>query len=415
MDRNNLPGFRSVPLTGVIYVMREAASRGYHAHHPAWANLGQGAPETGALPDAPPRIHSISLTDDEHEYAPVDGTAELRDAVAALYNARYRQGKASQYTRDNVCVASGGRVALTRLVSTLGRINIGHFLPDYTAYEELLGAFSNFAPIPILLDPDKRYAFSAAELHDEVMGRGLGAILLSNPCNPTGKLLRGGALRDWVSVARDLDCTLILDEFYSHYIYAGEELTVSAAAHVEDVDRDPVLIVDGLTKNWRYPGWRVSWIVGPRPIIEAVGSAGSYLDGGCPHPLQRSAVGLLQREVADREARALQRSFRVKRERMIEGLESLGIRVNLAPQGGFYCWGDLSRLPGGLDNAMELFRRALDEGTIIVPGNFFDINPAHRRSGRPGRFDRYARFSFGPSLEVVERGLRGLQRTIQGA
>jgi hypothetical protein len=306
-------------------------------------------------------------------------------------------------------------VALTRLVSTLGRINIGHFLPDYTAYEELLGAFSNFAPIPILLDPDKRYAFSAAELHDEVMGRGLGAILLSNPCNPTGKLLRGGALRDWVSVARDLDCTLILDEFYSHYIYAGEELTVSAAAHVEDVDRDPVLIVDGLTKNWRYPGWRVSWIVGPRPIIEAVGSAGSYLDGGCPHPLQRSAVGLLQREVADREARALQRSFRVKRERMIEGLESLGIRVNLAPQGGFYCWGDLSRLPGGLDNAMELFRRALDEGTIVVPGNFFDINPAHRRSGRPGRFDRYARFSFGPSLEVVERGLRGLQRTIQGA
>ncbi len=247
------------------------------------------------------------------------------------------------------------------------------------------------------------------------MGRGLGAILLSNPCNPTGKLLRGGALRDWVSVARDLDCTLILDEFYSHYIYAGEELTVSAAAHVEDVDRDPVLIVDGLTKNWRYPGWRVSWIVGPRPIIEAVGSAGSYLDGGCPHPLQRSAVGLLKREVADAEARALQRAFRVKRERMIEGLESLGIRVNLAPQGGFYCWGDLSRLPGGLDNAMELFRRALDEGTIVVPGNFFDINPAHRRSGRPGRFDRYARFSFGPSLEVVERGLRGLQRTIQGA
>ena len=149
MDRSNLPGFRSVPLTGVIYVMKEAASRGYSAHHPDWANLGQGAPETGSLPGAPPRISSIQLTDDEHEYAPVDGTADLRDAVAALYNARYRQGKQSQYTRDNVCVASGGRVALTRLVSTLGRINIGHFLPDYTAYEELLGAFSNFAPIPI--------------------------------------------------------------------------------------------------------------------------------------------------------------------------------------------------------------------------------------------------------------------------
>jgi aspartate/methionine/tyrosine aminotransferase len=38
----------------------------------------------------------------------------------------------------------------------------------------------------------------------------------------------------------------------------------SAARYVEDVDRDPVVLFDGLTKNWRYPGWRITWTVGPK-------------------------------------------------------------------------------------------------------------------------------------------------------
>jgi aspartate/methionine/tyrosine aminotransferase len=407
-------GFRAVPRTGVIYVMTEAARLGYHHGHPDWANLGQGAPETGPLEGSPPRLESFQFDDLQHEYAPVDGLPELRDAVASLYNQRYRQAKKSQYTRENVAISAGGRVALTRLVSTLGRVNVGHFLPDYTAYEELLGSFNTFVPIPVLLDPDRQYSFTASQLRDEVLGRGLSAAILSNPCNPTGKLLHGPALEAWVQVARELDCALILDEFYSHYTYSGGQLTTSAAAHVDDVDRDPIVILDGLTKNWRYPGWRVAWTVGPRAVIEAVASAGSFLDGGCPHPIQRAAMPLLSREVADAEARAVQRAFRAKRQRMLEGLEELGIQVNLPPQGGFYCWGNLSRLPAPLNTGMGLFRAALNEQVIVVPGEFFDVNPARRRPDRPGRFLQYARFSFGPNLESVERGLAGLGRLIRG-
>ena len=79
---------------------------------------------------------------------------------------------------------------------------------------------------------------------------------------------------------------------------------VSAARYVEDVDRDPVVLFDGLTKNWRYPGWRVTWTVGPRQVIEAVASAGSFLDGGGSKPLQRAAIPLLDPERrARRDAR----------------------------------------------------------------------------------------------------------------
>src|SRR4051812_739165 len=135
-------------------------------------------------------------------------------------------------------------------------------------------------PIPILLDPESGYRFSAEQLEREILGRGLGAILMSNPCNPTGKLVHGEELSNWVGLARQLDCALIMDEFYSHYIWTGGEPIVSAAQYVEDVDNVPVVVLDGLTKNWRYPGWRVTWALGPRRVIESVTSAGSFLDGG---------------------------------------------------------------------------------------------------------------------------------------
>ena len=44
------PGFRSVPRTGVIYVMHRAAQAGYGSDGQEWFNLGQGSPEVGELP-----------------------------------------------------------------------------------------------------------------------------------------------------------------------------------------------------------------------------------------------------------------------------------------------------------------------------------------------------------------------------
>ncbi|HEY3119406.1 MAG TPA: aminotransferase class I/II-fold pyridoxal phosphate-dependent enzyme, partial [Vicinamibacteria bacterium] len=271
-----LPAFRRVPRTGVIYVMTEAARAGFEPRSDEWCNLGQGMPETGALPGGPPRMSALEIDPGDLEYAPVAGIPELRETVAAFYNAVYRRGLPSQYAAENVAIAGGGRAALTRVAAALGHINLGHFLPDYTAYEELLEIFRAFTSIPILLEPEREYGFHPSELRREVLGRGLGAVLLSNPANPTGKVIQGDSLEAWVAAARDLDCALLLDEFYSHYIWtdgaAGVAPMVSAARYVEDVNRDPVIVMDGLTKNWRYPGFRVSWILGPRELIDSVAS-----------------------------------------------------------------------------------------------------------------------------------------------
>src|SRR5438105_4225058 len=392
--------------------MHEAMAHGFRYGDSHWTNLGQGSPETGLIPDAPPRIESVTIGLSQQQYAPVAGNKDLCQAVADFYNAIYRQGKKSKYTRENVSIASGGRLALTRLASALGNVNMGHFIPDYTAYEELLSVFKAFSAIPILLDAETGYRISPAALKKEILGRGLSALLASNPCNPTGQLVQGEELRQWCVLARECQCSLILDEFYSHYIYSeahrGSARMVSAAAFVEDVETDPIIIVDGLTKNWRYPGWRISWTLGPKAVIETIASAGSFLDGGANHPFQNVAAALLEPQLALKETLAIQKHFGQKRQFVLERLKKMGIGVDAEPAGAFYVWANLSKLPKPLNDGMTFFREGLKEKVIIVPGVFFDVNPGNRQVH--GHYENYCRVIFGQDLKELQTGLDVVER-----
>jgi aspartate/methionine/tyrosine aminotransferase len=409
-----IPGFRSVPRTGVIYVTHEATRNGFVYGHPEWANLGQGSPETGAIPGAPARVESVAIAPMAQQYGNVGGAKDLRQAVADYYNATYRRGKKSRYTAENVSIAGGGRLALTRLASALGDINMGHFIPDYTAYEELLSVFKAFTPIPILLRAESAYKISPEDLREEILGRGLSALLASNPANPTGQVMQGRELSAWCGLARECHCSMIFDEFYSHYIYSGAKSNkakmVSAAEFVEDVNKDPIVVVDGLTKNWRYPGWRISWTLGPKPVMEAIASAGSFLDGGANHPFQNAALPLLEPARAEAETLAIQKHFGRKRALLLRRLKALNIGVDAAPDGAFYVWANLAKLPPPLNDGMSFFRECLREKTIIVPGEFFDVNPGNRRA--QARYKNYCRISFGPEIEKLELGLKAFARVI---
>jgi aspartate/methionine/tyrosine aminotransferase len=221
-----------------------------------------------------------------------------------------------------------------------------------------------------------------------------------------------------VGIARRLDCSLLLDEFYSHYVWngAGEgEPLVSAARYVEDVERDPVVILDGFTKNWRYPGWRVTWAVAPRKVVSAVESAGSFLDGGGSKPMQRAAIPLLDPAAVRAETAAIQQAFRPKRDLMLERVREMGMTVDRDPDGTFYVFVSLRGLPESISDGMTFFRAALERQVTCVPGVFFDVNPGRRRSRRLSRFHQHVRLSFGPPMAEVARGLDRLAEMVAGA
>lgn len=187
----------------------------------------------------------------------------------------------------------------------------------------------------------------------------------------------------------------------------------SAARHVEDVDRDPVVLFDGFTKNWRYPGWRITWTVAPKAIIEAVASAGSFLDGGGSKPMQRAACEVVTAAHARAETAAIHKVFGHKRAMLLSRLEALGIRFDRHPEGAFYGWGSVAGLPAPINTGMGFFRAALDRKVITVPGEFFDVNPGKRRLGRASRFRDHVRFSFGPEERVIATALDRIEAMVR--
>uniref|UniRef100_A0A7R9VH67 Aminotransferase class I/classII large domain-containing protein n=1 Tax=Pseudictyota dubia TaxID=2749911 RepID=A0A7R9VH67_9STRA len=426
---NAFPMFQATEKTGVIFATARAKEHGFNdPEDPTWANMGQGAPETGPILGAPSRKYEMHIPDHEIEYAPTSGIPELREKVAEYYNHLYRQDKQSKYTAANVCIVPGGRAGITRIMAIMGNTTVGYFNPDYTAYEQALGLFQRITPSVFLHRDVNDALMPPDEFEFETVGRGLGAVMLSNPANPTGQSLEGDDLREYVRVARENQVALIMDEFYSHYYYDGEGVdpadggadddtnwpkTVSSAAHVNDVNEDPVLIINGLTKNWRCPGFRVCWIVAPAPVVSMLNNAGSYLDGGANGPMQRMALPLMDLDFIRRDTWALQRHFRTKRDYLLKNLARLGIKVKWEPTATFYIWGDLSGLPPPLNDSIVFLEECTKHKIICVPGVFFDINPRGVRQVKKSNCLANVRFSYGPSMRNLEVGIQNMERMIR--
>jgi aspartate/methionine/tyrosine aminotransferase len=126
-------------------------------------------------------------------------------------------------------------------------------------------------------------------------------------------------------------------------------------------------------------------------------------------------VPLLAPDLVRAETAAIRSAFLRKRRILGDGLGAAGVRFDVEPQGTFYWWGDVSGLPAPLNTGMSFFQRALEHQVICVPGEFFDVNPGKRRSGRPSRFRNYVRFSFGPEEAAVREGVRRIQAMVQAA
>ncbi len=410
-----LGAFNEISDIGVIWVIDEAAKLGYYNGNPEWANLGQGEPEVGEMPGAPDRIKNFSIEPGDDRYGPLNGMAELRTAIAAYYNRLYRQEKKSQYTAANVSIAMGGRLALTRIFSIFGTIKVGYKVPEYPAYEDLFNyQLDRVTPICIPTRKEDNYAVPPNEFATIIGDYKLDAFLLSNPCNSTGHVIKGDALNTYLTAAKKQNCALIIDEVYSHFIYENSKPAagpISGAAYIEDVNNDAVLIVDGLTKSFRYPGWRLAWILGPTNIIEDLGRAASGIDGGPSMPIQRAAIQLLEPERANKETQALREVFSHKQSITLAALREFGMLCSTDANSTFYIWADISQLPPPLNNSESFFKEALKHKVLVVPGHLFDIDP--RKQKKEIKFHNYIRCSFGPEEANLVSGLRRIEQLIK--
>ena len=189
----SLSAFRTVPRTGVIYVTTEAQPRGFRPGDPDWCNLGQGQPETGPLPGrAAARAARSRSTSTIRSTRPVAGLWELREAIAGLYNRALpaRHAVAVHAPRTSASPAAGARRSRARrpawATSTSGTSS-----PTTPRTKSCSTSSRPSPPSPSCSRASAATPSPSTICAARSTGRGLSALLLSNPCNPTGKLVAG--------------------------------------------------------------------------------------------------------------------------------------------------------------------------------------------------------------------------------
>lgn len=405
-----MPGFSLYPKAGVIRVMEEAAQLGFSYIATDWANLGQGGPELGEIDGCLPRIDHLKIQSVQHGYAPVAGLSELRQKVAQLYNDLFRKNWVHKYSADNVLIGGGGRLALSRVIGTLGKVRLAFFNPDYASYQGIMNIFNNVEPVEFRLDEESDFSLNIDQFEKFVISQHIQALLISNPCNPTGKVIQGQQLKRLVALATKYQFSLIIDEFYfNHYYQDHDRRLISSSEFIEDVENTPVIIISGLSKAYRYPGWRLCWAIAPSKTIESISSVASFLDGGASHPIQVAALPLLTTDNLYQETVAIHHRYKAKRDYLHQQLNTMGLDHSL-PAGAFYIWVNLNKLKEPINDGYIFFKECLKEKVIVVPGEYFDLRP--NISLEENLYHHYIRLSFSPSLEVLKRGVAGMARVI---
>ena len=140
------------------------------------------------------------------------------------------------------------------------------------------------------------------------------------------------------ALARELDCALLIDEFYSHYIWTGRP-RAAAGRERRALRRgrqprsggplrrpDQELALPGLARDLDRRS--------ASSVIEAVASAGSFLDGGGSKPLQRAAIPLLDDAHVIAETNAIQRGLPREARPPARRARAPGRRAPTAPPDG---------------------------------------------------------------------------------
>jgi 2-aminoadipate transaminase len=193
-------------------------------------------------------------------------------------------------------------------------------------------------------------------------------VVTSNFQNPTGVTVPLAARRALLDAARRAAIPLIENDAYSDLRYTGEPLP---ALKQLDEGGCGVVLLRSFSKV-SFPGLRVGWAVGPRPLIDRLRAAKEAAD---LHSDQLSQAVLLEFAESGRLEAHRMRVLRAGAERLAATLEAC--REHLPPgsrwtqpEGGMNLW---VRLPEPLD-AADLLPRAQREGIIYLPGRYFAVS-----------------------------------------
>ncbi|WP_332897346.1 pyridoxal phosphate-dependent aminotransferase [Haladaptatus sp. CMSO5] len=345
-------------------------------------------------PDFPTPAHVVDAAvtaarEGRTNYTPNAGIGALRQAIADGLRSRDIDAEP-----DRVVVTTGGVEALYLTLLTVTDPGDEVVVPTPAWPNPLSQArLANAVPVEVPLASGDGFAFDADRVIDAITDR-TGAVVLTSPSNPTGRVFDVSAMERVVEAAVSHDAYVIADEVYHELTY--ERSQPSLAAITKYPER--VVTIDSCSKTYAMTGWRVGWLSGPEPVTAAATKIHESTTSCVNTPAQYAALAALTGP--DGPVREMKAAFERRRDAVVERIHEYPTVSMTPPEGAFYAFVDVSALPG---SSLEVAERLLFEYDVVAaPGSAF---------GDAG--EGYLRFSFANDLERIELGLDRFERMVE--
>ena len=334
--------------------------------------------------DTPAHIRAAAVAAMERgetRYTAVDGTAELKAAVAE----KFARDNALVYGPEEITVGSGGKhVIWNALLATLEPGDEAIVpAPYWVSYPDIV-RFCGATPVIVAAGPEAGFRLSAEALEAAITPR-TKWLILNSPGNPTGAGYRAGDLAALAEVLEGHPQVHVLsDDIYEHIAYPGFEFATLAA--VAPALKHRVLTVNGVSKSHAMTGWRIGFAGGPAPLIAAIRKLQSQSTTNPCSISQAAAVAALTGpQDYLQEARA---AFLRRRDMVVAALNAMPGIDCPEPEGAFYVYPSVAGLIGRKSAAGTLLaddpavaEALLEEaGVAVVFGAAFGLSPHVRIS-----------------------------------
>jgi len=292
-------------------------------------------------------------------YGPALGLPQLREAIAADSTAR----RGFAVDPGNVVVTPGAKPIMHYAITALAGPGDEVIYPDpgFPIYESM-ASFVGARPVPIPLSEAHDFRLDVDELRSLVTDR-TRLIIFNSPANPTGGVLNRSDLEAIAAIAIERDIIVLADEIYGRIIYEGEHHSIAALPGMAE----RTIILDGFSKTFAMTGWRLGYAIVPpalvqpfsRLIINSVSCTSAFS--------QIAAVEALTGPQAGVEAMVAE--FHVRRDLVVDGLNTIpGIRCR-RPQGAFYVFPNVSGT--GLTGGEFADKLLYEAGVSVLAGSAF--------------------------------------------
>ncbi|WP_194411263.1 aminotransferase class I/II-fold pyridoxal phosphate-dependent enzyme [Microbacterium cremeum] len=318
-------------------------------------NLGQGFPDE----DGPAEVLDAAraaIANGANQYPPGRGIPDLLLAVAEHQERFY--GLRIDPAREALVTAGATEALAATLLALLDGADdeVVVFEPHYDAYAAVAAlAGARLVTVPLRW-PD--FQPDLDELRAAVTDR-TRVILVNDPHNPTGAVFGAEVRDELVRLAERHDAVLVTDEVYEHLVFAERHVPLATLPGAWE----RTLTISSGGKTFSTTGWKIGWVTGPAPLVDAVLAVKQFLTYVNGSPFQPAiATGL---RLGDEFFHTIAGTLRAKRDLLGAGLRAAGFDVS-TPAGSYFTVADAAAL-GATDAAA--FCRELPEraGVVAIP------------------------------------------------